>query len=618
MRDLRKSVIRGAALAVALTWTSAASADPQIGLNLPLAGGVPSTQDETSVAVNPNNPLQLVAAAVTYFVENKKGCVSPADTGEYINSSTVALYGSKDGGATWEYHCAPWPSAVAGGLEGADEWYGDDPSVAWDAEGNAYAAYMLLSWPYGETLHLSSAIAVARTTDAGTKWTTWSVVANDITKLHPFHEKPKIAVDTSTEGRSSHPSRVYVTWSRDLTQQVAWSDDGTTWKQKSFNFPSGDHHGGNVAVGPDGAVYVIWNKIHPVDELWQPKAYDTVWLSKSVDGGDTWSEPVQILSLNRGSLDAYYLPPAQDNWWVNSYPSIDIQRNPESPYYNRIHLAWTDRTTCVPYQPYPCGSYDIYSSYSADGGATWSPRLRVNDNADEAYHFLPWLAVDQSDGAVHVAWYDTRLDPETHEPTQVYTSRSADGGDSFGRDLCLTDGGSTFQNHINYSNLNHKTNDDTPSATQYGDYLGVAAFNRKMIAVWTDSRQFFDQVYTDLLEDAAVGSATYCSRPKWAPGPVPEVQSPASGSIQITLPQLLSWGTNATGGTTDLLRYSGADCTGVPVEIQVPGGALQATDAPPIAGTYSYQVRVRNDCPGTELTPMSSLSVCSTPVIFVP
>lgn len=616
MRALRKSVITGVALAAALAWTAAAAAQPKIGLNRPLAGGVLETQNETAVAVNPNNPQQLVAAAVTYLEEDKKGCVSPADDGEVIDTSTVALYGSKDGGISWEYYCAPWPLAVDGGLPGVDQWYGDDPSVAWDANGNAYAAYMLVS-ENSSPFQLSSAIVVASTADVGAVWKPWSVVIDNITQTKPFHEKPKIAVDISTEGRSSHPGRVYITWSQSLVQQVAWSDDGTSWKQTSFSLPRGDHHGGNIAVGPDGAVYVVWNQIHPIDDLWQPVGYDTVWLSKSVDGGDTWSEPVQILSLNRGSLDAYYVPPAQDYWWVNSYPSIDIQRNPLSPYYNRIHLAWTDRTPCVPFQPYPCGSYDIYSSFSVNGGATWSPRLRVNSDADEAYRFLPWLAVDQSDGTVHIAWYDTRLDPITQEPTQVFTARSIDGGDSFEKDLCLTDDGSEFLNAINYSNLNKGTNIDTPSLTQYGDYLGVAAFRRKVIAVWTDSRQFFEKDFSYLLEDAAVGSATYCTAPQFEVGPVPGVIA-TTGSIKVTLPQVLSWGTNATGGATYLLRYFGAGCTGNPEEYLVPSGMSPATDVPWVAGTYSYKVRVRNNCPGTELTPMSSFSACSDPVSFVP
>jgi hypothetical protein len=115
-----------------------------------------------------------------------------------------------------------------------------------------------------------------------------------------------------------------------------------------------------------------------------------------------------------------------------------------------------------------------------------------------------------------------------------------------------------------------------------------------------------------------MGSVVYCSRPKWIPGPVPEAESPASGSIEIKLPELQTWGTNATGGTRHLLRYKGEDCKSVPVEIAVPNGVLEFTDTPSNAGTYSYQLRVRNNCRGTELTPISSLSVCSAPVSFTP
>jgi hypothetical protein len=613
MRALRESVITAAVLVAAFTWTSAASANPKIGLNMPLAGGVQGPQNETAVAVNPKNPQQLVAAAVTYFEDETKGCRSPADKDE-IDSSTIALYGSKDGGVSWEYHCAPWPAKVAGGLVSADQWYGDDPSVAWDAEGNAYAAYMLVSWAYGSTLKLSSAIVVARSSDAGSTWAPWSVVVNDITTLHPFHEKPKIAIDTSTEGSSSHPGRVYVTWSQDHVQQVAWSDDGTAWKQTSFSSPAPDHMGGNVAAGPDGVVYLVWNKIHPVNEKGQASAPDSLWFSKSVDGGTQWSPAVKIFAHDRGSLEEYYLPMAQDYWWVNTYASIDVDRNVDSPYFNRVYLAWTDVTSpCCPKSPY--GPLDVYTSYSADGGDSWSSPLEVSNEVDDAA-FFPWIAVDQSDGTVHTAWYDTRIDPASGEETQVYTARSSDGGVSFEKNLLLTDGGSQFEKPASSSNLNSRTNLDAVT-TQYGDYLGIAAANRRMAAVWTDGRQSFEDTLS-LREDAAVGSATYCTAPQFEVGPVPGVLARASGSIKVTLPQVLGWGINAAAGTTYLLRYAGANCTGTPVENQVPGGASPATDIPPVAGTYSYKVRVRNNCPGTKLTPMSSLSACSAPVSFVP
>lgn len=584
----------------------------QIGTNEPVAGGVHEAQSETTIAVNPKNPLQLVGGANTYYFDPASECQAPAGA----TYGTQALYGSFDGGQTWSYRCAPWHPAVTGGVPGAAYWFGSDPAVAWDAEGRAYAAYMLISMNEAGT-SAGSAIVISRSTDSGLSWSPWSVVANSIANPNKYHDKEMIAVDTSSGGAYSHPGRVYVIWGENNVERVAWSDDGAQWHLKSFGTsPVPKYHvGGNIAVGPDGAVYAVWNRVFDVNDKKQALAPDQTWFSKSIDGGDTWSEPVKIFDHARGSFEEYYLPMAQDHRWVNVFASIDVNRNPESPWYGRIHLAWADVTSpCCPKSPY--GPIDVYSAWSKDGGDSWSKPVRVNDDEDGASHILPWLAVDQSDGTVHIAWYDTRNDTALGEQTQVYAARSSDGGVSFEGNMSLTDKGTSFANEVGFSNENLRTNLHA-RPDQYGDYMGIAAANRQVYALATDSRPFFPEL-TSRREDAVLSTATYCSRPRWLPGPVPGVPASAIGSIDVTLPGLLSWGINATGGTTRLLRYDGADCAGTPAEIDVRAGTTQATDAPPAAGTYSYKVRVRNDCPGTALTPMSSVSVCSAPVSFTP
>jgi len=53
---------------------------------------------------------------------------------------------------------------------------------------------------------------------------------------------------------------------------------------------------------------------------------------------------------------------------------------------------------------------DIFLSRSTDGGATWSPPLRVNDDPARVANdqFNQWLAVDPSNGSVNLSWNDTR------------------------------------------------------------------------------------------------------------------------------------------------------------------------------------------------------------------
>ena len=81
-------------------------APTSVGTNGNPANGVSTYQGEVQIAINPNNPLQLVAGANTFYRDPTPGCQSP--TGGFSRTfGTEALYTSSDGGATWVYRCAP-------------------------------------------------------------------------------------------------------------------------------------------------------------------------------------------------------------------------------------------------------------------------------------------------------------------------------------------------------------------------------------------------------------------------------------------------------------------------------------------------------------------------------
>jgi hypothetical protein len=138
---------------------------------------------------------------------------------------------------------------------------------------------------------------------------------------------------------------------------------------------------------------------------------------------------------------------------------------------------------------YPaCGSYgsSLYCSYmngsdaastvyvakSTDGGSTWTSTA-MPGSGDQ---FNQWLAVDQSNGSVNVAYYDT----STHGATATrYTlARSTDGGASYSASAVAN--ASTDESccapSVNFGN-------------QYGDYEGIAAAGGIVHPVWTDRRK---------------------------------------------------------------------------------------------------------------------------------
>ncbi|HWW61608.1 MAG TPA: hypothetical protein VN181_09590, partial [Thermoanaerobaculia bacterium] len=577
-----------------------------IGTNVDPANGVEGYQGENNIAINPNNPLQIVAHSNTFFKDPNPLCQSP--TGGTANTfGTMALFGSTNGGASWTYNCAPWPPSATGGVSGAAFWFGSDPALAWDSSGRAYACYMLIS-QNSTGSNFGASIVVARSSDSGTTWQNLGTVVNGIALAsgnNSGNDKQMMAIDNTTGQPFSHPGRIFVIWdncsaSACNLEKLAYSDDGVAWTTVSLPSNTGAI-GGNVVVGADGTVYVVWNRFN----------VETVVFSKSVDGGATWTAPIVIATSALQSFGANNLPPAQDQRGINAFASIDVDRNPASAFFGKLYVAYTD---------FPAGTttgpdLNIYVVTSSNGGASWSAPVRANDDNFGASQFFPWLAVDQSDGTVNVSWYDSRLDPLNRKVQMVY-ARSSNGGVSFEPNLLVTDGGTSFRNNANFLDENSV---DNPSfnGNQFGDYSGIAALNRQVHPLWTDSRMFFPLADTQAptrREDNATSVITNCSAP--AAIAAPAVNSTTTPSVVVSWSAPSNWGTNATGGTYSVYRATSA---------VFPGGAPLASNLTStsyidttgvVSTTYFYFVRAKNNCPGTALTAMSVDTTASAGVVF--
>src|SRR5215472_13226300 len=114
-------------------------------------------QSETSIAINPANPKQIVAGS------------------NEIDRLPMRGYFSSDGGQTWGAVDLPLPPALNG--SGTD--FGSDPAVAWDTQGNVYYSYIVVFFNH----------------NFGTG---------------KFNDKPYIAVDTNPLSRFR--DTVYVAW----------------------------------------------------------------------------------------------------------------------------------------------------------------------------------------------------------------------------------------------------------------------------------------------------------------------------------------------------------------------------------------------------------------------
>ncbi len=569
---------------------------PLVGTNVNPANGVQDYQGETNIAIDPNNPLHMVAHSNTFFKDTTAQCQSPTG-GTSLTYGTMALFGSVDGGQTWTYNCAPWHTSVTGGVTSSIAYFGSDPALAWDNAGNAYATYMLISQSNTAS---GASIVVARSTDNGTSWQQFgSPVVNGITSTTQGNDKEMMAID-NTNGAFSHPGRIFVIWDAANAEKIAYTDNGTTWT--TVNFPTNTGAiGGNLVIGADGTVYVIWNRYN----------VETIVFSKSTNGGTTWTTPAVISTMALQSFGTNNLPPAQDTRGINAFGAIDIDRNPNSANFGTLYVTFTD---------FPTGTtsgadLNVYVIRSTNGGTSWSSRVKVNDDNFGATQFFPWLAVDQSDGTVNVSWLDSRIDPLNRKTQAVY-ARSSDGGLTFETNIPVTDNGANWRNNVNYADEN-TTDNVTENPNQYGDYTGIAALNRQVHPLWTDSRSFFPVADTQAptrREDNATSTIVNCSAPSAVTGL--SVNSSSAPSVAITWSAPAGWGTNATNGTYSVYR----DTTPV-----FPGGSplasgltstsyVDSTGIP--ATTYYYFVRAKNNCPGTTLTPMNADSAASASVVY--
>ena len=415
----------------ALDVASGSASGIRVGPNIDVSNE-PGPQSETSIAINPSNPKEIVAGSNEIFRLPMRASFS------------------SDGGKTWGGVDLPLPLPTQ--THGID--FGSDPGVAWDTLGNVYYCYIVVFFSQGFHAVVGTEMAVARSSDGGHTWT--ATFFNMQTGSSMFNDKPMITVDTNPG--SAFLNRVYVAWdaaSGPAGIQVSRSaDHGATFSTPvSAGIPRGI--GADPFVGPDGTLYVAWQDFGDSLEL----------VSGSVDGGLTFGRPV-VIAPTLASFDVAI--PAQAFRKALIYPACGADTS-SGPNRGTLSCSWTDET--------PSNGMDAFVAHSTDGGRTWSSRVRVNDDPTGVANdqFNQWLAVDPSDGSVSVSFYDTRNDP-THVSTDVFYARSTDGGNTFGTNVKVTTA---------------PTNEAASGAdfgNQYGDYEGIAAFNGVIHPVWTDRR----------------------------------------------------------------------------------------------------------------------------------
>jgi hypothetical protein len=338
------------------------------------------------------------------------------------------------------------PSAQAPGQGAGPLW---KPAVPADE-----IAPRLLSSPNGQVFRLWQRWTDFRTGGGGiflalaSPQETWQKL------LELLPSEPGVtALDPDVAFGSSKEVALAYQWRRHdpRTKQIrlARSDDGgKTWTKSSTAVESsGKGFTPKLAWGRGRSLVVAWADERRVDRAWD------IYARRSPDGGDTW-EPDQLLSRfpqvtrDDASVRPELIGDGQDRFWVvwlglrNGRSSFYLSRSAdggrtwtdpvalsgqsESVFGQRLVrsgelllLVWQDTRT---------GKDRIYAVTSGDGGVTWSSPTRVDHvPADSRTSAVSAAVVLGPDAEAFVAWQDGR-----NGRNDIFVGRSPDGGRTWG------------------------------------------------------------------------------------------------------------------------------------------------------------------------------------------
>lgn len=321
-----------------------------------------------------------------------------AATGAFGTDSDVLSARSTDHGVSWT------PPTPVNGSASTDEAFDFAPAVATDGRGTWVAVW-------AATNGADTDIFVARSTNAGSTWSTPAPLYADAASDAGNDDRPQIAADAGgtwlvvwdAPGRYGNDRDVL--YARSLDGGVGWTAPAALGSNATTDRGTDQR----PQAAPDGAGgwLAVWAS---TDSLGNTIGIDfDILVTRSTDGGATWS-PVRALNGNAGgdqSLDDRpQLATDGAGTWVVVWVSDDALGNTIGP------------------------DLDVLTARSVDGGVSWSTPQALNGNAatDTGADGAPVVATD-GQGTWVAVW-------ETNDPMggalggtyDVVMAHSLDGG----------------------------------------------------------------------------------------------------------------------------------------------------------------------------------------------
>jgi hypothetical protein len=328
-------------------------------------------------------------------------------------------------------------------------------------------------------------------------------------------DKPMMTIDNSPSSPAF--GRLYVVWDEALggidivmsqcdtrpggVLNAANCDNADNWTAPIDVTPgTGSYIYADVAVGPDGKVYVVW---------WDYSATNAIRgdacepASQNCASAAGWGTPQTIATLDAtsGTPISFACPIlAQPGGRASPSPQVDVDRSGGSNN-GRVYVTWGDlragsgTTRCNnppsnPAQP-PAATHLTWDTFvasasgglpgSADPSPSVATRLLTDGEAGgqaNSDDWFAWLAVDQTNGQAWADFYSTREDAE-RKTTQFYV-----------RSVTPGPGGHLLGalRRVSSAPSNYSAFACCGFGNDYGDYASIDATQGVALPVWSDKR----------------------------------------------------------------------------------------------------------------------------------
>jgi hypothetical protein len=482
------------------------------------------TQNEPTIAIDPQNPSIMTAGSNDYCAEIQNGS----------GNVWAGYYRSTDGGGTWSNSLVPGYPADESPAGTASPAHGDcaaagDPTQSFDGAGHLYFGFIC----FNRAKPTNGSIYVARYDDHGATYVrTVRVERGTPSVWGLFQDKINVVADPTS-------GNVYVAWARYSGQAAnnviyfSRSTDGGLTFSKPMRLTEGlaEEQFADMAIGPQGAIYVTYREI-----AHQSSTENRIRIVRSTDGGVSFSDPTTVASID--PFDSTDFGPdtcgdgpfACDNGLTYArFSSLSAVAADAAG----VHVVWSARDGD--------GQAKIFARNSANG-LSWATPASTLDNVPTGHQFFPDVA--SSGGRLSVVFQDSRTDP-AYSPTLPPgdTVGGANSGNVVDAFVASSIDGGTSWSESQVSGAGTNPNWEVRSGMRspfFGDYNYVAAVGATVAATWADTRDLVpgsDPRETGADDDAdGFDGAQTCT---WVPN---DINAPAYSSPTIDDPCLSQGG----------------------------------------------------------------------------